>query len=162
MNEAVVFIPLTQGYVAVIDFDDFEKVRGTKWHVAKRGRRFYAGRHRSTTDGGGYQFLHQLLRPNSKQTDHVDGDGLNNRQENLRSANHRKNQQGFQRKAYGKTSKYRGVRRRSDCARWSAEITANGKHINLGLFTKERDAARAYDNAARQHFGEFASPNFKK
>lgn len=43
-NQPVVFIPLTQGKVAVIDFDDFEKVRGVKWYALKGGRRIYAVR----------------------------------------------------------------------------------------------------------------------
>jgi hypothetical protein len=44
--------------------------------------------------------------------------------------------------------------------RWRARIRVNGKRIYLGSFIDETDAAKAYDNDARKHHGQFASLNF--
>lgn len=45
-------------------------------------------------------------------------------------------------------------------ATWRARITAHGKTMNLGFFVSREDAARAYDDAARELFGAFACVNF--
>jgi hypothetical protein len=45
---------------------------------------------------------------------------------------------------------------------WAAEIVVNRRSIHLGYFADKEDAARAYDAAAHEHFGAFASPNFPR
>ena len=46
--------------------------------------------------------------------------------------------------------------------KWTAQIKVDGKHIHLGYFQSEKEAAKAYDKAALKYFGEFANPNFKE
>lgn len=154
----VVFIPLSQGQVTVIDFDDFEKVRGLKWCAQSRKGRFHAARY----FGKKYEYLHRYLldAPSGIEVDHKNGDGLDNRRENLRLATKTQQRQGYRRPKTGTTSKYRGVSRWNGYDKWQAEISFNKKKIRLGGFDKEEDAARAYDKKARELFGEFASPNF--
>lgn len=155
---AVVFIPLTRGKVAVIDFDDFEKVRPFSWQAAKNGHRWYARAAR----GGKTIYMHRHLLGLSGKTrpDHKDGNGLNNRRRNLRVCSPAQNAQAFQKKRSGTTSQYRGVFWDRHNAHWGARIEKNYKKYFLGCFSKEMDAARAYDAKARELFGEFASPNF--
>lgn len=65
------------------------------------------------------------------------------------------------------TSRYKGVIDRSrhiapGSAPWLARIRVDGQLIHIGRFDTEEEAARAYDEAARKHFGEFARLNFSE
>lgn len=48
----------------------------------------------------------------------------------------------------------------ADMAAWVARISVDYRRIYLGYFTSAEEAARAYDTAAQQYFGEFAKLNF--
>jgi hypothetical protein len=58
------------------------------------------------------------------------------------------------------SSNFKGVSWFERDNKWSARIGIGGKRIHLGLFENILDAARAYDKAAREQFGEFARTNF--
>lgn len=90
--------------------------------------------------------------------DHKDGDRRNNKWSNLRAATHAENMRNTSSK--GGTSRFLGVFRDSRSGKWRAKINVEGKQMHLGLFEKEDDAAKAYDAAAIEAFGEFANPNF--
>lgn len=106
--------------------------------------------------------VHRLVLPHksSRQShiDHVNGDRLDARRDNLRVATPAQNQAN-RKKAEGKTSRYKGVSR-TRRGKWYAQITVNYVAINLGTFACEEEAARAYDAAAVEHFGDFARLNF--
>jgi hypothetical protein len=86
--------------------------------------------------------------------DHRDGNGLNNRLENLRPATRKEN--GRNRRArLTCSSTYKGVQR-DKRGKWRTFI--QGFHI--GYFTLECEAAKAYDAAAKLLYGEFARMNF--
>ena len=57
------------------------------------------------------------------------------------------------------SSSYRGVSFSKSSKKWRAGIQVNGKSINLGEFKKEKEAARAYNAAAKEHFGKMAYQN---
>jgi hypothetical protein len=94
-----------------------------------------------------------------EQIDHINHDGLDNRRENLRLATPSQNLAN-QRVRRGAASTYKGVTWETSSHKWYASIVVRQKHINLGRFDDEEAAARAYDRAAREHFGEFACTNF--
>lgn len=153
---AIVFLPLTQGQVAVIDFADMEEFGRRKWHALwnPRSNTFYALR----KEGWGHVWLHcELL--NTKGVDHRDGDGLNNQRANLRPATHAQNMRNRVKRAAA-TSKFKGVYWCPDARKWRANLQVAGRRIYLGKFHREEDAARSYDAGARAYFGEFAKPNF--
>lgn len=155
---AEVFIPLTRGKVAVIDFSDFEKVRDLNWQALRGSKTWYA----VTTVERRQIYMHRLLMSAGKNqlVDHKDGDGLNNRrQENLRFATNHQNHQNRSYYPVG-SSRFKGVYFHKPAKKWVARISLNNKTTHVGIFEDEEDAARAYDSAARRHYGEFARPNF--
>lgn len=161
-------IKLTQGFVAMVDDEDFEWLNQWKWHARKDDNGYYAGR--SIYLGGGSKnqkiktiSMHRLIMntPKGMETDHIDHNGLNNQRHNLRNATHSQNQ--YNRLPRG-SSKYLGVtvlQNGKEKGRITAEIRCNGRRINLGRFKTEEEAARAYDLKAKEFYGEFANLNFK-
>lgn len=155
-------IPLSQGQFALVDDKDFERLSKFKWHAHWDGYNFYAIRtFRISKNKQGRVRMHQELFecPEGMIPDHKDGDGLNNQRENLRPATYQQNNRNRRKKARA-TSRFKGVSWRSDVGKWRVIITLSGKLKSLGSFLTERKAARAYDEAARRLFGEFAHLNF--
>lgn len=91
--------------------------------------------------------------------DHINGDGLDCRKVNLRPCNHAENMRNRARHKNNKSG-YKGVYWREFCGKFAGQITCNGKREHLGYFTDKILAARAYDDAAKRLFGEFARLNF--
>jgi hypothetical protein len=57
-------------------------------------------------------------------------------------------------------SQYKGVTWYIKHSKWYAQIQINKKMVYLGLYITEKDAAHAYDTAAKLYFGEYAQLNF--
>ena len=148
----VVFLPLTQGKVSVIDFADLEKVGRVKWCAHRDGHVFYAVR----KCGGRMKSLHREILKVSGRVDHKDGDGLNNTSANLRTCTAKQNRMN-QHSVIGRSS-FKGVHLHR--GKWTARIQIDGKRKHLGYFPSEQEAAVAYDIAAKHRFGEFAKLNF--
>lgn len=104
--------------------------------------------------------LHRLIMnaPEGMHVDHINGDPLDNRRENLRIATPQQNQANSRKRAAA-TSHYKGVSWHKKSKQWRATINFNRKQEHLGFFKDQDLAAAAYDARARQLFGEFACPN---
>lgn len=151
-------IPLTRGQVALVDEQDEWAASQYKWHAIPAARTWYACRWTRRSDGRGTtQALHQLLT-GWALTDHINGNGLDNRRCNLRAATTAQNLSNM-RKHRG-SSRFKGVSWFKRTQQWRAYIELSGRQIFLGHFHDEGEAALAYDVAAREHFGEFAALNF--
>jgi hypothetical protein len=150
------------GRVALVDDEDYDLVMAYRWRVweVDRGRRRldgpYAVAHARRAGRPTGVRMHQLITGWSR-TDHRNGDGLDNRRGNLRPATNAQNQHN-QRPQLGGSSAYKGVYRQR--GKWRAQISVDDRRRYLGVFADEVDAARAYDEAARALFGEFARVNF--
>lgn len=147
-------IPLTQGFVALIDAEDWPLVRGHKWSVAIRREKNSERRYAQTFKGRTIVLMHRLITnaPAGRPVDHVDGDGLNNRRVNLRIATTALN--GANSIHRNRCSGYRGVY--PNRKRWMARVG----HRYIGTFDTALEAAIARDKAAVAIYGEFAVLNF--
>jgi len=92
--------------------------------------------------------------------DHINGNTLDNRKQNLRICEQRFNAMNRgTRKPEGKTSRFKGVHLDKKSGLWVAAIRKDGHRTSLGYFDREIDAALAYNQAAPEYFGEFAQLN---
>jgi hypothetical protein len=155
----LLFVPLTRGKFAVIDAGDWQKLPPRSWCAkpATDAPGFYA----LACVAGKMVRMHRLLAnaPANVLVDHHNGDGLDNRQRNLRQATHSQN--NANRRAYGKLG-IKGVRRSANGTLFISQIKdAGGRMIRLGTFANADDAAVAYDLAALARHGEFARLNYE-
>ena len=155
-------IQLTQGKVAIVDDEDYERVMQHKWCAVQSYRTWYATTNIKINGQYTIKAMHQLIR-GKNGTDHIDGDGLNNRRNNLRGCTPGQNAANNRKHRDGKYSRYKGVCYQAAgkrLRRWFARIVVNCKQIYLGFYATGVEAARAYDVAAIQYFGEYARLNF--
>lgn len=145
-------------FCTLIDREDFERVTKSKWYynqgyaVATCGK--YLPRH--------HERLHAfILKAQPGQIiDHISGDRLDNRKQNLRIVTRAENAKNAKRPTFpGKTSRFKGVCWSKYDGKWLAAITSDGVRHDLGLFDEEVAAALEYDKAAKQIHGEFARTN---
>lgn len=149
--------------VALVDDEDYEYLNQWNWSGEKHRNTFYAHRVDTTGEKKIKIKMHRLIA-NVAGTkvliDHIDGNGLNNCKSNIRVCT--SSQNSMNRKKYGnKSSLFKGVNLHRQ-GKWVASIgLGNRKRKYLGWFELEVDAAKAYDEAAKKYFGEYANLNFK-
>ena len=145
---------------AIVDREDADLAELRWCYFSRLG---YAAR----TEDGTSRYLHRAVLeritgcalPPDRNCDHANGNGLDNRRSNLRLATHSHNSSN-RKSADGASSTFLGVGWYPRLSKWQALITTNKRHIYIGVFTDEEDAARAYDRAAREYHGEYARLNF--
>jgi len=152
-------IPLMQGYVALVDDEDYQRINQFKWCLNKTRKVRYAHRAIKQTTVLMHRFILGLTDP-KVQVDHWDRNGLNNQRSNLRITRTQNQHNTGLRK--DNASGYKGVYWDEDRQKWVANIGIKGKRKYLGSFTTAEEAALAYDAKAREVFEEFAYINFEK
>ncbi len=155
-------IPLTKGYFAKVDDEDFERLSAFKWQVSRIAAGvtvIYAKRGEWVNGKMVARLMHRdIINPrNDQEIDHIDLDGLNNQKSNLRIATPVQNCQN--RKIRKHANPYKGVCFVGSRGKYHATITVNKRRRHLGYFLDPKDAAMAYDREALIHFGEFALTN---
>lgn len=145
-------LPLSNGQEALIDTEDVEKVLPHSWCCIPKAHNEFRVCTRTKKK---VVYLHRLLlgAPQSLEVDHINGNSLDNRKDNLRLATHRQNLKNLRTK-----SEYKGVRRHSKTS-WAANIWCDYKKFYLGVFPTAELAAIAYNNKAIELHGEFARLN---
>lgn len=135
----------------------FDEVKEYRWYY-KEG---YALRNGTSYRRAGKRIrkgirMHVVINetPDGLETDHINGDKLDNRCSNLRTATKSQNMWN-RRKQYGR-SKYKGVYWQKDVGRWKAQYQKNNVKHYLGLFDSEEDAYEAYKKAVSADIGEYA------
>lgn len=155
-------IPLSRGKVALVSDEDYENISQYKWYAHFSSGKWYAYRNAQSLEGKRQTIsIHRSILDVGpiSQVDHIDGDGLNNIRTNLRPATKLENSQNKGRQ-WNNTSGFKGVSYFKRTGRWVAHISIGGKNFHLGFFSTREEAARAYDEAALAHYGQFARLNF--
>jgi len=150
-------IPLTQGNFALVDADDYDRLMQWKWYFDNG----YARRNKYIDGKPIAVLMHSFIvqTPRGMDTDHINGDKLDNRKENLRICSHIKN--GYNRKnQINKRGKYKGVSWHTKSNMWRVRIGYDRKTISLGYFNSDIEAAKTYDEAAKVYHGAYARVNF--
>lgn len=149
-------IQLTNGGTATVDKADETLVAGFNWHRSPKGY-IYADRNRLRIA------LHRLIAGagEGELVDHQNGDPSDNRTCNLRIASSSQNgaNRGADRRRAGKTSHFKGVSWSKTKNRWLVYVHFQGRTRYVGRSLDETEAARMYNAAARQIWGEFARLN---
>lgn len=151
-------IPLTKGYEAMVDDEDYDNVSKYNWYAHVLTHTCYAARQ----TGGRYNrttvFLHNFLIVPFEgfRVDHIDRNGLNCQRVNLRLATNSQNQ--YNRIVTTSRYKYKGIRLKPS-GNWEAFIRADCKYIYLGTFNTAELAAIAYDEAVKKYHGEYGRIN---
>lgn len=150
-------IQLTRGLITLIDEADYEWVSRRIWHESSGGyattRKFDSEWVRGTPRKVA---MHRMMLnpPPGLEVDHINGNRLDNRRENLRlvtrsqnicNSRNRPNKWGL-----------RGVYYHSQSALWVARITIQRKTHYLGYYKTAEEAHEAYKKAAINYHGEYA------
>jgi len=156
-------IELTQGKVALVSDQDYEALKGYRWiaRLSKTHEKYYAVRViRSEGRQVKVRYMHREIMnaPRGTLVDHKDGHSLNNQRENLRYATPSQNNANA-RPRRNASSRYKGVSKYNRDGTWQAEISVNKDRILIGRFPTEDEAAQAYNEAAKKHYGDFAYLN---
>ena len=155
-------IALTRGQVALVDNKDFEYLSQWKWFSEAHG---CAARDQHIGMDGKKEIkkrikMHRIIMdcPEGMEIDHIDGNPSNNQRANLRVVTHAQNQKNLKR-AINNTSGFKGVHWAKARNKWIASINHHDKTYNLGGYATKEEAARRYNEAALECFGEFARLN---
>lgn len=142
---------------ALVSEEDYSRLSRYKWSIHSGGYAYRLYRQEGETKAA---YLHREvmgLKPGEKVVDHISGDPLDCRRENLRVlASNAENLQN--RRSGSGASSYRGVYRNKKNKRWIAQMRHQGNTLYGGSFAKEQEAALAAELLRRQHM-PFALPD---
>ena len=147
-------IKLSRGKFALVDDEDFEQLNKFKWFANKTNNNYYAAR----KSKGRQIYMHREIINSNKLIDHIDGDTLNNCRANLRECTIAENIRN-QKIRSTNTSGFKGVSFYKNRNKYAARIMYNYNARFIGLFFTAEGAARAYNQRAKELFGEYALLN---
>ena len=159
MAADVIRLPVKNGQTCLLSTVD-DGLLGHRWYLDDNGYMT-----RNTPKSGkrrrGKMTMHRQIldAPFGMLVDHINGNRLDNRRENLRLCNITESAWNCSGNAKS-TSRYKGVCWNKHSGKWQAAIRVKPRLIYLGLFESEKEAAHIYDNAARKHHRKFARLNF--
>lgn len=139
-----------------LDDDDYEKYAHLNWCSTSKG---YVVRH--VKGQKGKQSLHRLILgvESHEWADHINGDRMDNRKENLRKCSRLENSRNMGKRKCPTSSKFKGVYWDSQMSKYRARLYHDGKNHHIGLFDTQEDAAKAYNKKALAIQGTFARIN---
>lgn len=151
------------GHKALVSEEDFGYLSKWNWYQSSSG---YACRNvntgKKTFNISMARTIVGLSHNDERQVDHVNGNRMDNRRDNLRICTPQENVWNMKKFLRKKQSSvlYKGVYLKPETGLWRARVRYNGKDIHCGYWNTEEEAAKAYDQKAKELFGEFAKLNF--
>lgn len=142
----------------LFDLEDYDKIKDYSWHVQKHNRTGLYKNVTGTIKGKDTKMHRVILGVDDPSIiiDHINRNPLDNRKSNLRFCTMQQN--SFNSRAR-EGRKYKGICQYRDGKRWVAKIRFNGKDYHLGIFDTPELAALAYNDKAKEFYGEFAYLN---
>lgn len=152
----------------IMDDCDFDRVWNLgPWYVDSSKGGYYAKKSTRIGVKKGVIRIHHFIMGCIGVIDHINGNGLDNRRENLRvctASDNCRNRRPRKGKTGRRPSRYKGVSWTGTSKRcWRADVSirVDGKKVRLtgACFETELEAALHYNEVAKPHFGEFALLN---
>jgi hypothetical protein len=155
-NERVKYIALTRGKQALVDAEDYDRLKRHKWTASSSGPKCYAQRN----EKGHSIMMHREIMhaPKGMVVDHIDGNGLNDCKSNLRICT--QSQNNYNGRPRGGTSGFKGVSYDKERGTYKAYVWEKGRTVVLGRYASQMEAAQVRDLRAVQFNGEYAYLNF--
>ena len=143
--------------------DHFKTARTASMWNAKfsgkvAGREMADGRYRQVMVDGVRYLEHRIIASlfdidTTNEIDHIDGNGLNNKVENLRAATRSQNMRNNS--GWAKKESRTGIHKKAN-GTWTAYIRLEGSHKHLGTYKSQEEAVAARSEAEANIYGEFA------
>lgn len=152
-------------YRCLVDDEDYSYLSKHNWFLSKDKKTFYAAAWLKDENGNFVKIkMHQMIMGDYDRKlfiiDHISRDPLDNRRFNLRFVTWAQNARNRGPLTDPKKScKYKGVRVEKKYGYISIQITHNGIKYNESGFKSVEDAAKRWNELARQYHGEFAYQN---
>lgn len=153
-------IIINTGKQTLLDDDTYNYANQWKWYevsgYARREYRIFNKTYRVA--------LHHVVlgivgeATGTLEVDHVNGNRLDNRKENLRIVHKAENQRNAGLRS-DNTSGYKGVTLDKQTGHWKAQCYRRNKRIHIGSFNTAKEAALAYNKVASKEFGVYARLN---
>jgi hypothetical protein len=144
-------------HYTLVDDEDYEKFKKYPWRKSQHG---YAIICKAVNKRSKTFHLHREITnaPEGLYVDHINGNPLDNRKENLRLVTHSQNMFNVKNYVTNKSG-YKGVSWHSVRNKWRARLHFKGSEIHIGLFDSKEEAALAYNKKAMEMYGEYARLN---
>lgn len=152
-----------KGLYALVSDHRYEDVMKYRWTAYFSDNTWYAKTKIRLENGKRYDLkMHRYILGLTDPKifgEHINGNGWDNTDENLRPSTTGENQRnrGANKNS---TSKYKGVSWNSAYKKWFARIAVDNREIFIGVFDNEEEAAISVDTFTRKYHGEFARLNF--
>lgn len=163
MKEIFLSGKIGSGMRMIVDDIDYDVLFKYKWHAFRGAYKVGGNLYAASKIKGRYVLAHRLIfgEPDGKHIDHINGNGLDNRRENLRVCTPSENHRNTRVSRKNNTTGYKGVSFEKQTGRYRAHINpiAGGRTKHLGRFDTPREAAECYNEMAKKLFGDFAQLN---
>ncbi len=149
-------LSIKKNIYTIVSNEDFEWASQFKWSAStclNKGNHYAVRVETKDKKRKTFKLHREITKcPKGMVVDHINGNTLDNRIENLRIVSHQENMTN-QTKRKG-SSKYRGVHFKKTSQKWVAQIQVNGKRTWIGAFKTEEEAGKAFLSAAEVLYGK--------